>query len=443
MTSTLRLDRVSQIIVNSQQRVLPFERCSLSLDHRGKLRLKAVSGRTSLPYGDTKVKELSELIGWLSDKAEVLHFRQHERGAEGDLPDMVAAYCTATGYRGLLAFPLRDDDGRVGLLLYESADPESFSLAHTEIIQILGGQATVALRHAISYRELPMIGLLEFLVRGKRALLRTSRNRRTGFAAGAIAGALFLACCPLPMRLTGEATVGAQHIVTLAAPVDGNITTVFAREGQHVEAGQVIASMNDLQWRTDLAAAEARFHNAMLTMQADLARGAAQAGADRAQVEYLRAEADRARDRIQSAQLRSPITGVVMTPSIENAAGKHLAAGDSFAEVLDLSAAVVDIAIPQANVSQLRSGEGAVIKLDSYPQRLWRGRVGLVSAQAQAGDGERTFAARVPLPNPDAVLRAGMTGQAKVWVGYRPAGYVLLRRPALWIWQTLWNWFGW
>jgi hypothetical protein len=36
-----------------------------------------------------------------------------------------------------------------------------------------------------------------------------------------------------------------------------------------------------------------------------------------------------------------------------------------------------------------------------------------------------------------------MTGRAKVFLGYRPAGYVLLRRPALWIWQLLWNWFGW
>jgi multidrug resistance efflux pump len=192
-----------------------------------------------------------------------------------------------------------------------------------------------------------------------------------------------------------------------------------------------------------LSSAEARYQTALLTMQADLARGAPQAGADRAQVEYLRSEADRARTRLENAQLRSPIAGIVMTPFLQNAAGEHLDAGATFAQVLDLSSAVVDVAIPQRDVALLRPGESVAIKLDSYPQRSWHGRVGVVSPEAQAGDGERTFAARVPLPNSDAILRAGMTGRAKVFIGYRPAGYVLLRRPALWIWQTLWNWVGW
>jgi RND family efflux transporter MFP subunit len=231
--------------------------------------------------------------------------------------------------------------------------------------------------------------------------------------------------------------------VTIAAPAEGNVTEVFAHEGQRVAAGQVLGAMNDLQWRMDLSSAEARYRAAMLTMEADLARGAAQAGADRTQAEYLRAEADRARSRIESARLRSPIDGIVMTQSLENAAGEHLDAGAAFAQVLDLSSAVVDVAIPQRDAALLRAGETAAVKLDSYPQRSWHGTVMVVSPQAQAGDGVRTFAARVPLPNGDATLRAGMTGRAKIFVGYRPAGYVLLRGPALWLWQTLWNWFGW
>ena len=178
-------------------------------------------------------------------------------------------------------------------------------------------------------------------------------------------------------------------------------------------------------------------------MQADLERGAAQAGADRAQAEYLRAEADRARNRVEGAQLRSPIHGIVVTPSLQDTAGEHLDAGATFAQVLDLSSAVVDIAIPQSNAALLHAGESAAIKLDSYPQRSWHGTVTVVSPQSKAIDGDRVFTARVSLPNTDAVLRSGMSGRAKVFIGFRPAGYVLLRRPALWMWQTLWNWIGW
>jgi hypothetical protein len=51
ITSTLRLDRLLQIIVNSPQGVLPYELCAIALDVRGKLQLKAVSGMTACLIG--------------------------------------------------------------------------------------------------------------------------------------------------------------------------------------------------------------------------------------------------------------------------------------------------------------------------------------------------------------------------------------------------------
>jgi RND family efflux transporter MFP subunit len=232
-------------------------------------------------------------------------------------------------------------------------------------------------------------------------------------------------------------------MVTIAAPVDGNVTAVYAHEGQRVSAGAVLGAMNDWQWRSDLASAEAKYQAAMLVMENDLAHGAAQAGADRAQAEFLRSEVERARTRIHDAELRSPIAGIVVTPNLQNVAGKRLDAGNQFAQVLDLSSALVRIAVPERDTALLNPGQAVAIKLDSYPQKTLRGRVAVVSPEARAGDGDRTFTVEVPLPNDDGILRAGMTGRAKVFIGWKPAGYVLLRRPSLWAWQTLWNWIGW
>jgi len=181
----------------------------------------------------------------------------------------------------------------------------------------------------------------------------------------------------------------------------------------------------------------------MLVMQNDLARGSSQAGTDRTQAEFFRGEVARARSRLEGAQLRSPIDGVVVTPELENVAGKHLDAGTSFAQVLDLSSAIVQISVSERDVALLKPGLNAAVKLDSYPQRTWRGRVSVVSPEATVGDGQRTFTVEVPLANADANLRAGMTGRGKIALGWRPAGYVLLRNPALWAWQTGWDWIGW
>jgi RND family efflux transporter MFP subunit len=444
ITSTLRLDRLLQIIANSPQNVLPYELCAIALDNRGRLQLKAISGMTSLPLGDAKVTQVEEILRWLATQPGALQLSRHDGAEEqADLPEAVTRHFDASGNRGLFSLPLVDDQGRVGLLLYESSDPDFLDLPHIEMIKILAGQATVAIRNALLYREVPLINILEPLMQKKIALLSTSRSRRLTYAAVAAVVALFLVFCPLPMRVTGDATVAGQHLVTIAAPMDGNVQTVYAHEGQRVKEGDLLGALNDWQWRSDLAAAEAKYQEAMLAMQNDLARGAPQAGTDRGQTEYLRSEVARIRARIDGAQLRSPITGIVVTPNLENAAGKHLVAGDSFAQVLDLKSAVVEVAVPERDAPLLQAGETAAVKLDSYPQRTWRSEVSVVSPQAQAGDGVRTFNAEVPVSNADAILRAGMSGRAKISIGWRPSGYVLLRSPALWLWQTLWNWIGW
>lgn len=445
ITSTLRIDRLLQIIVNSPQNVLPYERCAIALDQRGRLQLKAVSGMSSLPLGDVHVERLRDLLAWLSGQEEALDLRQHEdsgESAEPELPAPVKRYFDETGSRGMYSLPLTDDQGRVGLLLYESAEPDFLDVPHIEMIKVLAGQATVAIRNALLYREVPLISVIEPLMMKKKALLSSRRSRwmTLGIVFECM---LFLAFCPLPMRVSGDAVVAPQHLVTIAAPVDGNVAAVYAREGDHVAAGQALGALNDWQWRADLASSEAKYQEAMLVMQNDLAHQSAQAGADRTQADYLRSEAVRAQTRVDNAELRSPIVGVVVTANLENAAGKHLDAGDAFAQVLDLSSAVIQVSVPERDVTLLSSGQAASIKLDSYPQRTWHDSVSVVSPVAQPADGERNFTAEIPVPNSDAMLRAGMTGRAKIFVGWRPAGYVLLRRPALWIWQTLWYWIGW
>ena len=440
ITSTLRLDRLLGIIANSPQNVLPYERCAIALDQRGKLQLKAVSGMATLPLGDVTVERLNQLMRWLTfANRTCVHLRNVDNG---EIPAPVAEYFAATGYRALYAMPLADDQGRVGVLIYESSDADFLDVPHIEMIKILAGQATVAIRNAMLYRDVPLISLIEPLVKKKQALMNNRRSR--WMALGVLfEGALLLSFLPLPMRVAGDAVVAPQHLVTIAAPVDGNVTSVYAHEGQRVARGDVLGAMNDWQWRAELASSEAKYQQAMLVMQNDLSRGAAQSGADRQQAEFLHAEFDRARARVDEAKLRSPIDGIVVTPDLQNVAGKRLDAGTAFAQVLDLSSALVQVSIPERDTVLMSPGERVAIKLDSYPQRTWRGTVSVVSPEAKAGDGDRTFTVEVPLSNADASLRTGMTGRAKISLGWKPAGYVLLRRPALWVWQTLWNWIGW
>lgn len=446
ITSTLRLERLLQIIVNSPQSVLPFERCAIALDQRGKLQLKAVSGMASIPAGDANVEQLRGLLTWLSKFDETLLVRQHNDEPEHDDPrvrEHLKKYFEESGMRAVYALPLSDDQGRLGVLVYESSNPDFLEMAHIEMIKVLAGQATVATRNALLYREVPLIQILEPLVQRKQKLLRSERQRRFFWLYTVLAAIAFFTLVPLPLRFRGAAVIGAQHVVTVAAPVEGNIASVTAYEGERVRQGQLLGTMDTWEWKANLASAQAKYQATALALQNDLAAGSPKAGQDRAEAEYLRAKVHFAELQLANAELRSPIDGIVLTPQLQNAAGEHLDAGASFAKVLDVSNVVVNVAVDDADIPLVRPGQWVAIKFDSFPARTWHGKIAIVSPEAHLQNGERVFYARVFLDNPNAELRAGMEGHAKIWDGFHSAGYVLLRRPALWIWETFWNLIGW
>jgi Cu(I)/Ag(I) efflux system membrane fusion protein len=127
---------------------------------------------------------------------------------------------------------------------------------------------------------------------------------------------------------------------------------------------------------------------------------------------------------------------------VENLVGRRLQYGDSFAEVVDTSRAIVDVAVDDTDAALLRTGLRAAIKLNSFPTRVFQGDVMLVSPKGTLVGDSRVFFARVAIPNGDGRIRAGMEGRGKVRVGWYPSGYVLFRRPFLWLYSRAWSWFG-
>jgi RND family efflux transporter MFP subunit len=328
----------------------------------------------------------------------------------------------------------------------ESSDPDFLNEAQFELIKVIAGQATVALRNADMYKEVPFIGILEPMMRKKEKFLKMDRARQTTYAIGTAVGVLLLVLIQFPMRVDGPATVAAAHLAQVQAQVEGTVKHVYAREGQQVKHGDVLADLEDWDYRAALGAAQAKLSTVNAAMNQALASNdGSEAGVQRVQVDYWRSEVERARERLEKTHLRAPISGVISTPHIQNLAGRHLAVGDPFAEVADTTHATVDVAVDENDVALLNHPKkpmGASLKLDGFPAETFKGTVEVVSPKSEAYGDHRVYFARVTVPNPDGQMRPGMQGRGKINSGWRPLGYVLLRRPAMWIWSLLWNWFG-
>ena len=447
ITSTLNLDRVLQVIVNQPSKIIPFERSSLALDNYGKVQLKAISGQIEIVHSDKYVRLLREMLEWCSifDHPVYVVMRGEEIVADDEeMRIKFREYFAETGIRCWYSVPLSDEQGKVGILAYESGNPDFLGETHFEFIKVLASQGTVALRNASLYREVPLIGVLEPIVRSKQKFLRLSKRGRAGTIALAVAVAVFLVVIPLPMRVAGDCSVSPQTMTQVQAEMDGVVHKVYVHEGDPVTRGTVLADMDDWDQRTALAEAEAKRATAIAAMNRALAANdGTEAGMQRVQADYWAAEVGRARERMDHMKLRAPIDGVVSTPHIEDMAGRKLEAGDTFGQIVNTTRAVVDVAVDPTDVPLLTDGDSTAVKLDSFPTHKFRGRVDIISP-VSATQGDQTFYfARVEVPNPNGTIRPGMKGLSKVFVGWRPSGYVLFRGIAMWTWSTLWKWFGW
>ncbi len=447
ITSTLDLDRVLQAVVNGPAAVIPYERAAIALEQRGRIQLRAVSGATEFNPRDPQIEALSQILQWASLLREPALISQHGEEIKAEREETRAKfqhYFSQSGTRAFQAVPLADEEGRVGVLSFESSDPDFLTVAHLEMIKVLASQATVALRNASLYKEVPFIGVLQPLIEKKRRFLALEKHRRVLVIASACAAVLFLALFPLPLRVDGPATVAPGHAARVGAEVEGVVKLVTVKEGDRVRKGTVLGALEDWDYRSALAAAQAKRETAITLMNHALAANDdTEAGIQQAQVDYWTAEVARAQERLDRTLVRSPIDGVVATPHMENLVGRKLKVGETFADVVDNSQALVDLAIDETDIGLVAAGQKARVKLDGFPSRTFDGEVVVVSPLGRPEGDTSVFYARIAVANPESMLRAGMQGRGKVSTGWHAAGKVFFRQPVMWIWSKLWGWFGW
>lgn len=447
ITSTLNLQRVLSAVVNGPGAVIPYERAAIALEQRGRLQLKAISGTEQINPDDPDVSRLGGILQWASLLDEEIFVTQKEDEISADRDETrekFRRYFAESNMRAFYVVPLADEEGRLGVLSFESSDPEFIGEVHFEMIKIIASQATVALRNASLYQEVPFISVLEPLLQKKNKFKALPRSQRALILGATAAALVLLAAVPIPMRVDGSATVAAASTAQVEPAVAGVVRKVYVREGEHVQEGAVLADLDDWNYSAALSEAQSKYQSALSETNRALAGNDGEEGGIRQlQAQYWAGEVRRLQEQLDKTHLRAPIAGWVTTEHVEDMAGRKLAPGDSFAQIADSSAATIDVAIDEADVSLLRAGDRATVKLESYPVKTFHGAVALVTPVSHLVQDERLFYARVAVPNSEGLMRPGMQGESKISVGARPIGFVMLRRPVMWFYSKLWNWIGW
>jgi RND family efflux transporter MFP subunit len=305
----------------------------------------------------------------------------------------------------------------------------------------------VAVRNARLYQEVPLASFLRPILKSKNRLQEATHGHwvELFWKAGLVVSLLIL--IPWKFRIQTNATVVPAEKRVVSAEVSGVIASVSVHEGERVEAGEVVASLGDSDSRLLLEGAVSNMGIARRQLEeAEARRDWTAAGQAQLSMDLHKAEADLYREKVEKAQLRSPISGVVVTPKVEEKAGQFLKTGDPFCEIVDDNRMAVEMNVPETDMEWVHPGQRVALKLNALPTRTLVGQVERVSPQTITAEQEEFFVTRAIFPNPGGAARAGMAGQAKIsarggWfdTGWYSVGFVMLRSPVAWAWRKVWT----
>ena len=447
ITSTLDLDRVLRTVVNLASRAVKFDRGAVALYEKGACDIRAVAGVDGVDPKDPKLQDLAVRAAWAAGIGEAFYLSDRDdpaSDAERTFVQIFGEDLVRDNVASGFYIPLRDEEGIVGILLFEANRTEFAGTRERDLAGILANQATVAVRNARLYHQVPLVETLGALTARKDAFFALPRRRRIAYSSIAIAVIAASTLVRWPMRVAGANPVFRPlSRAGVRATIAGVVDRVLVREGMSVVRGAPVAHLREeeLRARRDAAASQAAAAErsaAVATSRGD----AAEERLQRLRAGVLLRERDLLDEQVRSMTLRAPVSGVVLTSRPEERIGARLDAGDSLVILGRTDSLELDFGVTERDITRIRPGDEVRLRITALPQRTFTGRVRTIGELSSDGGDERVFPVIAVVANDDGLLRPGMAAYARVLTEPASAVWRVARGPLRslrLLWWRIWS----
>ena len=221
---------------------------------------------------------------------------------------------------------------------------------------------------------------------------------------------------PLSEQVTAIGTLLSDEAVTISSEIAGRLKEIHFEEGQPVEKGALLFSLDDSVYRAQLDDASAKlklaaqtnkrtstlFSNKYATAQsADEA--ASNLAVNTAAVELARVQLDKTR-------ITAPFAGIVGLRHVS--AGEYITAGQALVNLEAIDPVKADFRVPEKFLPAIRVGQTIKIKVDAFPEDSFEGRVYAIDPRLDVAG--RSLLVRAMVPNRDQRLRPGLFARVTV-----------------------------
>ena len=241
-------------------------------------------------------------------------------------------------------------------------------------------------------------------------------------------------------------TVESWRSSQVAAEVSGRVKSLFARRGDQVKKGDLLAEIGASELRLKLREFRARRNAAMARLEKaednlKRSKGLMKGGLlsekafreSKLSVQELKedltvneAEQLQLEDVLGKKKVRAPFDGVVTRELTEE--GEWVTQGGGIIHLVDLSKARILVEVPEKYVSFLTTGESATVQFDAIQGRNFPGEI---HALIPEGDREaRLFPLELHIENSDLLIKEGMLARVNLRLG-DPRSVLMVDKDAI------------
>lgn len=215
---------------------------------------------------------------------------------------------------------------------------------------------------------------------------------------------------------SNTATLEAVEEALVVSKVRGIVQKIMVEEGDNVRAGQVIATIEDDQYRIEAERAKAtldRLNNEYKRNKELFEKELISAEVyenSRFEYESQKSAFELAQLNYQHTSIKSPITGVISERFIK--VGNMIGTDQQVFRVTDFDPIQAILHIPEHERYKIKKGQLTQVQADALPGQFFTGRVERISPTIDATTG--TFKVTVYMDSNQEQLRPGMFGRVKI-----------------------------
>jgi len=424
INSTLDLDRVLLAIVNLGTQVIFYQRALIGLlDINNKIKLSAETNVAQVDLTLAPNKKILNIMKYVLDSKKSLHITNFQiENPPKNIPQIVLDYIQNYDLKCLSVIIMKDSEGKLGLISMEGTYNSLVVKDSNYVIDIVVNQATVAIRNAQLYKNVP---LKTFTGKLKTTVKKSTRSWKKIVLFIFILAILTISINSITIlhKINAVVEIIPSHITKVTALIDGVVKDILIKEGDFVNKGQVIIFLDTSVLELERAKLEneinintgelRRLHIEGLPYEVSLKK---------LELEKLDNQLKYIDLQISNSKLVSTASGIVITQKPEQLINKQVIKGEVLTEIAVQNNKTAEIIIEEDDVLKVKLDSEVLITLYAFPNISIKGKlesISCVKSEPETEDETEGFKAWIKSAQLNDIpeIRFGMTGKAKIIAG--------------------------